>query len=224
MVNKRMDCRFFLDCFHSVRCQAIAFSALTLLIGHLKSVWSVKKLSGEELAWLSVWSEMQMICIWSSWCYCHPISSCFIKILIGLTFLVLDYPGCPGKEAVKHGCLYVCLSVCLRYYNNNRFMALCPRLPGWAGTKRNTHPPTILISNLYQLLPSTTIHSILPVQITCLTIFLHNFSPCPLWSTSWSGLEPTTSYSISLPNQCLLFATHAHTVATCFAVVSVFYS
>jgi len=113
MVNKRMDCRFFLDCFHSVRCQAIAFSALTLLIGHLKSVWSVKKLSGEELAWLSVWSEMQMICIWSSWCYCHPISSCFIKILIGLTFLVLDYPGCPGKEAVKHGCLYVCLSVCL---------------------------------------------------------------------------------------------------------------
>ena len=31
------------------------------------------------------------------------------------------------------------------------------------------------------------IHSILPVQITCLAIFLHNLSPCPLWSTSWSG-------------------------------------
>jgi len=30
-----------------------------------------------------------------------PIISGFIKIQIGLTFLVLSYPGCPGKEAVK---------------------------------------------------------------------------------------------------------------------------
>ena len=30
-------------------------------------------------------------------------------------------------------------------------------------------------------------HSILPVQITCLAIFLYNLSPRPLWSTSWSG-------------------------------------
>jgi len=37
---------------------------------------------------------------------------------------------------------------------------------------------------LYQLLPSTTIHSILRVQFTCTTIFLHNLSPSPLWSTS----------------------------------------
>jgi len=58
------------------------------------------------------------------------------------------------------------------------------------------------------------------------------------------GLEPSTSYSIhfftqsvlvyilvwsppphipyiSSLNQCLLFATHAHTIATCFAVVSI---
>ena len=36
------------------------------------------------------------------------------------------------------------------------------------------HSPTHVAwswSNLYQLLPSTTIHSILPVQFTCLTIF-----------------------------------------------------
>jgi len=50
-----------------------------------------------------------------------------------------------------------------------------------------THPPSWSSSNLYQLLPSTTIHSILTVQSTCLAIFLHNLSPCPLWSTSWSG-------------------------------------
>jgi len=26
--------------------------------------------------------------------------------------------------------------------NNNHFTALCPGLPGWTGTRRNTHPPT----------------------------------------------------------------------------------
>ena len=46
-----------------------------------------------------------------------------------------------------------------------------------------THPPSWSSSNLYQLLPSTTIHSILLVQITCLAIFLHNLVPWPLWST-----------------------------------------
>jgi len=50
-----------------------------------------------------------------------------------------------------------------------------------------THPPSWSSSNLYQLLPSTTIHSILLVQITCLAIFLHNRFLCPFLSTSWSG-------------------------------------
>jgi len=40
-----------------------------------------------------------------------------------------------------------------------------------------THPPSWSSSNLYQLLPSTAIYSILPVQITCLTMFLYNLSP-----------------------------------------------
>jgi len=35
-------------------------------------------LSDEVLAWLSVWSKVQMICKLFSWChYCHIIS-CFI--------------------------------------------------------------------------------------------------------------------------------------------------
>ena len=71
--------------------------------------------------------------------------------------------------------------------NNNRFTALFLVLPGWAGTRRNTHPPSCSSSNLYQLLPSTMIHSILLVQITCLAIFLHNLFSCPLWYPSWSG-------------------------------------
>jgi len=40
---------------------------------------------------------------------------------------------------------------------------------------------------LYLLPPSTIIHSILRVQLMCLTVFLHNLSPSFLWSTSWPG-------------------------------------
>ena len=58
---------------------------------------------------MSVWSKVQMICIWSSWCHCHPIISCFIKIHISLTFLVVAYTGCPRKEAVKR------VSVCSQH-------------------------------------------------------------------------------------------------------------
>jgi len=57
-------------------------------------IWATRR-------WLSVWSGMQMICICSSWCHCHPIISCFINIQLGLTFLVPAYQGCPGKEAIK---------------------------------------------------------------------------------------------------------------------------
>jgi len=78
-----------------------------------------------------------------------------------------------------------------------------------------TLPPSWSSSNLYQLLPSITIHSILPVQIACVAIFLHHLCPRPLWSIT----PPHIPY-ISLPNKCLLSAIHAHTVTTCFAVVS----
>jgi len=45
--------------------------------------------------------QMQMIYIWSSWCYCHPVISWLIKIPSGFTFLVLVCPGCSGKKAIK---------------------------------------------------------------------------------------------------------------------------
>jgi len=44
---------------------AIAFSALTLLVGWQVGHPACKKLSGGVLAWLSVWSEVQT-CIWPS--------------------------------------------------------------------------------------------------------------------------------------------------------------
>ena len=92
--------------------------------------------------------------------------------------------------------------------NNDCFTALCPGLLWSASTRRNNiHPPSNqLSSNLYQLLPSTTIHSILPVQITCLAIFLHNLSPSPLvYLLVWS--PPPHIPSISSPNQ-IFFSQH----------------
>jgi len=44
-----------------------AFSALTLLVGWQEEHLACKKnSSGEVLAWLSVWNEVRMMCIWSS--------------------------------------------------------------------------------------------------------------------------------------------------------------
>ena len=40
-------------------------------LGVRKNIRPVK-MSDEVLAWLSVWSEVQIVCIWSSWCHCHP--------------------------------------------------------------------------------------------------------------------------------------------------------
>ena len=64
----------------------------------------------------------------------------------------------------------------------------------------------------YVLPPSTSIHGILPGQFTCLTVFFHNQS-----RLAWHPLLHTPYISSS--KHCLLFAAHAHTIATCFAVV-----
>jgi len=53
-------------------------------------------LSDVVLAWLSVWSEVQMTYIWSSWCQCHSVISA--KIQNGSSFW---YPGSPGQRVVK---------------------------------------------------------------------------------------------------------------------------
>jgi len=68
---------------------------LTLLAWHQEEHLACKNLSDVVLAWLSVRSEVQMICIWSSWCRFHPIISCFIKIQNGSAFLVPAYRDCP---------------------------------------------------------------------------------------------------------------------------------
>ena len=56
----------YLSLFASVQGSLCAFSTLTLLVGWQEEHLVRKKPSDEVLVWLSVWSEVQMICIWSS--------------------------------------------------------------------------------------------------------------------------------------------------------------
>jgi len=106
--------------------------------------------------------------------------------------------------------------------HNNRFTALCPGLPGWASTRRNTHTPTILII-IQSLSASSIYHN--PKHPPGSNYVLSNLFVQPVSMSSlvyllvWS--PPPHIPFISSPNQCLVFAAHAHTIATCFAVVSI---
>ena len=64
---------------------AIAFSALTLLVGWQEGHPACKKQSGGVLVWLSVWSKVQT-CIWPSWCHCHSLSPASLKSRLVLPF------------------------------------------------------------------------------------------------------------------------------------------
>ena len=91
----------------------LAFDALTLLSGHQEEHPASKDLSDEILALVSVLSKVQMICIQSSWCDCHPIISCFVKIQNCLTFLVPAYPGCPSISICFISIMIIMMQLCV---------------------------------------------------------------------------------------------------------------
>jgi len=75
-----------------------AFSALTLLVGRQEEHPACKKLEWWPLAWLSVHMAQLMPL---------PLNvSCFSKIQIGFTFLVLAHLGSPGQRAIKRASVY----------------------------------------------------------------------------------------------------------------------
>jgi len=74
----------------------VAFSALTLMAGYQEEHPAHEWWGAGVVICLE---QSAKLCIWSSWCHCHPIISYFIKIQNGSSFLVPAYPGCPRKEA-----------------------------------------------------------------------------------------------------------------------------
>ena len=104
----------FLSCFNLLvtTCNLSYFSHLPSVLwccwlGGRKGIRPIIKLSGGVLAWLSVWSEVQVLtCIIMSQLMPMPLNvSCFSKIQIGFTFLVPAHLGSPGKRAVKRVCV-----------------------------------------------------------------------------------------------------------------------
>jgi len=91
-------------------CCVCAFSALTLLVGHQEGRPACKKMSGGVLAWLSVWSKVQIVCIWPSWCHCHSLSLASVKSGLVLLFWYRLTRVVPNKGPLN-GCVcceYVC--------------------------------------------------------------------------------------------------------------------
>ena len=82
-------------------------------LGGRKGIRPVKKLSGEVLAWLSVWSEVQT-CIQPSWCHCHSLSLASVKSRLVVPFWYRLTRVVPDK-GLLNGCMYVC-TVTLIYW------------------------------------------------------------------------------------------------------------
>ena len=95
----------------------VAFSALTLLVGRQEGHPACKKTE-----W---WGAGMVVCL-EHGADLHmaqlmplPLTvSCFSKIQIGFTFLVLAHLGSSGKRAVKRVCVCVraCMHACVRVW------------------------------------------------------------------------------------------------------------
>jgi len=68
-------------------------------------------LSGELLAWLSVWSKVQT-CIWPSWCHFHSLSLASVKSRLVLPFWYRPTQVVPGKGPLN-GCVCACACACV---------------------------------------------------------------------------------------------------------------
>jgi len=95
-----------------------AYSALTLLVGRQEGHPACKKLSGELLALLSVWSKVET-CIWPSWCHCHSLSLASVKTRLVLLFWYRPTWAVPEK-GLLNGCVFVSLvklPLCMHTYD-----------------------------------------------------------------------------------------------------------
>jgi len=129
---------------HGIFCLLWDFStrliALTLLVVCQEEHPACKKLSDEVLVWISVWTEVQIVCIWSSWCHCHPqIPSllALFKFRLVLPFwcqlsqVVLEkrpLHGCSSSSSSSSNCNRCLVFSCLSMLT----MLHCPHLPASA--------------------------------------------------------------------------------------------
>jgi len=100
---------------------------------------------------------------------------------------------------------------------------LCMGQPWWAGTGRNIHPLTPIMVSNHPLSASSIFYD--PWHPPCSiyvpdSLFPQSLSKFSLvYLLAWHPPLHIPYRYIPSPNHCLLFAAHAHTIATCFAVV-----
>ena len=92
----------------------------------------------------------------------------------------------------------------------------CPSKPWWAGTRTNIHPLTPIMVINHPLSASYIYYD--PWHPLCSIYMPNSLFPQSLSKFSLVYLE-AWHFPLSSPNHCLLFAAHAHTIATCSAVV-----
>ena len=96
------------------------------------------------LAWLSVWSEVQ-ICILPSWCHCHSRSLAPVNpdwfYQNGSAFIMPAYTGCPGEKAVYR------VTACAGLQANAYCLGLC--LHGIQSFQSGGKAP-LKLENIYQ--------------------------------------------------------------------------
>jgi len=104
--------------------------------------------------------------------------------------------------------------LCFGFVRQNCLTAFCPGLPGWADTRRNIHPLTPILIIRPPLSTSSIYYD--PQHPPCSIYMLDSFSTTSIQDLFGLPLVqgPSTSYSMHF-----IFATHAHTIAACFAVV-----
>ena len=100
-----------------------------------------------------------------------------------------------------HSHLLLLLHTQARTHTHNHLTSLVRDNPGMPVTEETLTDsyPTWSSDIVYHLPPVTTIHGILFVQFTCLTILSNNLSPGPIWFSSWSwafNFILSASYSI----------------------------
>jgi len=99
-----------------------------------------------------------------------------------------------------------------------RLSGFCLGQPGWASTRRNIHPLTPIVVISHPLSASSIFYD--PWHLPCSIYMPESFSKISI--QVFLGL-PGTLHSILHtflhPNIVFFFTAHAHTIATCFAVV-----
>jgi len=125
--KQQMVMHYMLRSQCALQMKSAANSAVRKLAsGHYQAILNTKDAIDR-----SKWRKLIKDVWWSGWVW---VGECF--------FLVPAYPGSPRPKAVKRMCVCVChyqdttSTIHTNTHTHTCLTALCPRQPGWAGTRK----------------------------------------------------------------------------------------